>query len=135
MKSLILTTAIKFVMPLLFLFSLFLLFRGHNYPGGGFVGGLVAASAFVLYAIAEGIDGAKKIMRFSLEAVIAAGLLIALSSGIIPVFFGEAIFKGMWIDYPLPLIGKFGTPFLFDTGVYLVVTGITLKIIFSILEN
>lgn len=135
MKSLILTTAIKFVMPLLFLFSLFMLFRGHNYPGGGFVGGLVAASAFILYAIAEGIDVAKKIMIFSPEVIIAAGLLIALSGGIIPLLFGEVIFKGLWIDYPIPLIGKIGTPFLFDTGVYLVVTGITLKIIFSILEN
>jgi multicomponent Na+:H+ antiporter subunit B len=109
--------------------------RGHNFPGGGFVGGLVAASAFALYTIAESVDKAKGILKISPEFLIPAGLLTAVLSGIIPLLFGETVFKGIWIDYTLPLIGKFGTPFLFDIGVYLVVTGITLKIIFTILDN
>ena len=54
MTSLILRTATRFLMPLLLMFALFLFLRGHNAPGGGFVGGLVVAAAFVLYAIASG---------------------------------------------------------------------------------
>ncbi len=135
MKSFILSTSIKLLLPLLLLFSVFLLMRGHNFPGGGFVGGLVAASAFALYTIAESVDKAKGILKISPEFLIPAGLLTAVLSGIIPLLFGETVFKGIWIDYTLPLIGKFGTPFLFDIGVYLVVTGITLKIIFTILDN
>ncbi|MBN1634171.1 MAG: Na+/H+ antiporter subunit B [Ignavibacteria bacterium] len=134
MKSLILSTAIKFLLPLLILFSFFLLMRGHNYPGGGFVGGLVAASAFALYTLAEGVDKAGKILKISPEFLIPAGLLTAVLSGTISLFFGEPVFKGMWFDYAFPLVGKFGTPFLFDIGVYFVVTGITLKIIFTILD-
>ena len=60
MTSLILRTATRFLMPLLLLFALFLLFRGHNEPGGGFVGGLVVAAAFVLYAIAYGVDAGRR---------------------------------------------------------------------------
>jgi len=135
LKSFILTTAIKFIIPLLLLFSVFLLMRGHNFPGGGFVGGLVAASAFSLLALAEGIDKARKTLKVSPEFLIPSGLLLSVASGLVSVFYGEVVFQGIWINILIPVMGKIGTPFLFDTGVYIVVTGITLKIIFTILDN
>ena len=60
MKSIILSATARFLLPILFMFSLFLLVRGHNLPGGGFVGGLVAAAAFVLYAIAHDVEQARR---------------------------------------------------------------------------
>ncbi len=135
MKSTILQTAANYLMPLLLIFSFFLLFRGHNEPGGGFVGGLVAATAYVLYAIAYGIDKAKKILRSEPVNLIWAGLLIALISGLIAVSQGEIFMTGLWMEDKIPVIGKLGTPFLFDVGVYLLVLGITLKIIFVLAEE
>ncbi|HMN02746.1 MAG TPA: MnhB domain-containing protein, partial [Geobacter anodireducens] len=63
MQSLFLATAVRLLLPLLLLFSLFLLLRGHNEPGGGFVGGLVAAAAFALHALAHGVAAARRVLR------------------------------------------------------------------------
>ena len=135
MKSTILQTAANYLMPLLLMFSFFLLFRGHNEPGGGFVGGLVAATAYALYAIAYGIENAKIVLRSEPVNLIWAGLLVALISGLIAVLQGKIFMTGFWIDDKIPVIGKLGTPFLFDVGVYLLVLGIALKIIFVLAEE
>ncbi|HLW40594.1 MAG TPA: MnhB domain-containing protein, partial [Brumimicrobium sp.] len=63
MRSLILNTVSKILLPLLILFSVFVLLRGHNLPGGGFVGGLVASIAFILHAFANGLIETKKLIR------------------------------------------------------------------------
>src|SRR5690554_8239522 len=68
--SLILLTATRYLVPVLFLFSLYLLTRGHNEPGGGFVGGLVASSAFALYAIAHSLDQARALLRIPTRTMI-----------------------------------------------------------------
>ena len=82
MTSLILRTATRFLMPLLLLFALLLLFRGHNEPGGGFVGGLVVAGAFVLYAIAFGFDAGRRALLVDPSTLLGVGLLVALASGV-----------------------------------------------------
>jgi multicomponent Na+:H+ antiporter subunit B len=133
--SLILSTAARYLFPLLLLFSLFLLLRGHNEPGGGFVGGLVAAAAFSLYAIAEGVATARRVLGVDSRALIGVGLLVAAVSGLIPLAAGQPFMTGMWSDYTVPLLGKVGTPLLFDIGVYLVVVGVTLTIVFSLAEE
>ncbi|MBZ0180388.1 MAG: Na+/H+ antiporter subunit B [Melioribacteraceae bacterium] len=133
--SVILSTAVKYLIPLLLIFSFFLFLRGHNEPGGGFVGGLVAASAFALFAIANGFDEAKKFMKIEPIMLIALGLLIALLSGLVPMFFGLDFLTGIWFEKNFPIIGKLGTPLVFDIGVYLVVLGISTKIIFSLAEE
>ena len=81
MNSPIFRTAARLLMPLLLLFSVFLLFRGHNQPGGGFVGGLIAAAAFALYAIAFGVQRARQALLVRPMTLLGAGLLIALVSG------------------------------------------------------
>ncbi len=72
-NTLILHTAALFIMPLQLMFSVFLLFRGHDEPGGGFIGGLVAASAFVLYAFAFGAEPTRRILRAAPRDLLAAG--------------------------------------------------------------
>jgi len=75
--SLILSTATRLLLPLLLMFSIFLLLRGHNEPGGGFVGGLVAAAAFALHAIAYSVAATRRLLIIDPRALIGTGLLIA----------------------------------------------------------
>jgi multicomponent Na+:H+ antiporter subunit B len=137
MGTMILPTAARFLMPLLILFSLFLLLRGHNEPGGGFAGGLVAAAAFVLNAIAVGVADARRTAGIDPRMLIGLGLLLAAGSGVVALLVGRPFLTGLWIDLSLPGGGKLsiGTPLFFDIGVYLVVLGITVTIIFSLMEE
>jgi multicomponent Na+:H+ antiporter subunit B len=132
--SLILSTAARLLLPLLLLFSVFLLLRGHNEPGGGFVGGLVVAAAFALYALAEGVETARRALRVSTQTIIAAGLLVAAVSAVLPLLAGLPAMTGLWLENEVPIVGKVGTPLLFDVGVYLTVAGVTLRIILNMAE-
>ena len=134
MKSIILSTATRLLLPLLLVFSIFLLVRGHNEPGGGFVGGLVAAAALALYMIATDVSRVKRIFGIEPRTVIGIGLLTCLASGLVAFFRDLPFMTGQWLNTPLPVIGKVGTPLLFDTGIYLVVLGVTMTIILSLAE-
>lgn len=136
MHSLILTTATRYLLPLLLLFSLFMLFRGHNEPGGGFIGGLIAASGFALYAIARDVKEAEALMRVRPRTLITTGLLLSLSSGLVaPLISDKPFLTGVWSDISLPGVGTLGTALFFDVGVYLCVIGVTLLIIYSLAEE
>ncbi len=135
MFSIILTTASRYLLPLMLMFSFFLFLRGHNEPGGGFVGGLMAAAAYTLYLIANGLPEAKKLLKADPIKLIAIGLLLALLSGFISIAFGENFMTGIWSDDIFPIIKKIGTPLLFDLGVFFLVLGITLTIIFALAEE
>ena len=124
-------TAARLLMPLLLLFSVFLLFRGHNQPGGGFVGGLVAAAAFALYGIACGVQSARQALWVKPLTLLGAGLLMALASGLPAVLRGQPFLSAWWAAGPVAL----GTPVLFDVGVFLVVTGVVLMMIFTLAEE
>ena len=130
-NSPIFRTAARLLMPLLLLFSVFLLLRGHNEPGGGFVGGLVAAAAFALYAIAFGVQRARQALLVSPLTLLGAGLLLALLGGVPAVLRGEPFLSALWASGPVPL----GTPAVFDVGVFLVVAGVVLMMIFSLAEE
>lgn len=136
MNSLILNTISKTLLPLLVLFSVFVLLRGHYLPGGGFVGGLIAAIAFILHAFANGLNETKKILRIHPGFLIPIGLLIATLSAIAPmVITGEPLMTGLWYEKDIPILGKIGSALFFDAGVYFVVVGICLTIIFTISES
>ena len=135
MFSIILSTASRYLLPLMLIFSFFLLLRGHNEPGGGFVGGLVAAAAYALYLIANGVEEAKKLLKAEPIKLIAIGLLLAIISAFISVITGQDFMTGLWAKNEFPVIGKVGTPLLFDLGVYFLVLGIVTKIIFSLAEE
>jgi multicomponent Na+:H+ antiporter subunit B len=134
-QSLILSTATRYLLPLLLLFSFFLLLRGHNEPGGGFVGGLVAAAAFALYAIAIDVKATRGILKVEPRVLIGAGVLTAAFSGLLSLLAGKPFLTALWLKQPLPVLGKVGTPLLFDIGVYLLVLGVTLMIIFALVEE
>lgn len=137
MNSMILRTAVRFLMPLLILFSVFLLLRGHNQSGGGFAGGLVAAAAFALYSLAYNAAEARRVLRYPPALMIAVGLLVSLASGMVGLFAGKPFLTGLWAYIPIPGLGmlEIGTPVFFDIGVFLLVCGVTLMMIFSLEEG
>ena len=136
MDSLILRTATRFIVALMLLFSLFLLWRGHNLPGGGFIGSLVAATAFALYAMACGPAAVRAALRVDPRLIAGLGLLITLVAGLLPAFVGDPFLTGLWSK---PEIGgavlPLGTPLLFDIGVYLTVPGAGLAIMLALNER
>lgn len=128
MSSLILLTAVRFLKPLLLVLSAVILLRGHDDPGGGFVGGLVGAAAFSLEAISAGVPAAKRSLRASPHGLMAAGLLLAGLSGVAGMLAGDPFLTAQ------PIAGRIGTVLLFDAGVYLVVAGAVLLIVFELSE-
>jgi len=136
MNSIILRTATKLLFGLLLIFSVFLFLRGHNEPGGGFIGGLVGATSFALFAIAYGPAKSREILKLDPQVLIGLGILFAAISGIISILLGTPFMTGAWV---MPEVGgsvlHLGTPIIFDIGVYLVVVGFTLGVIFSLEEE
>lgn len=137
MTSIILRTATRYMFPPLLVFSVYLLLRGHQYPGGGFVGGLIAGSAFALYALAFDVASARKLLRIDPLLITAGGLAVALLSGMAGIFSGHPYLTGTWWEVPIHSGGTIaiGTPMIFDIGVYFVVLGVLLTLIFSLGEE
>jgi len=138
MRSELLKIAALHLKPLFLLLSVIAFLRGHNEPGGGFVGGLLAGSAYVLYGMAFGAGAVKKMRFVKPFSLIATGLMLALISGLTSPILGKGLFlEGVWIS--LHLLGgytlKIGTPLLFDAGVYLLVAGMIMLVMLSVMEE
>ena len=132
MRSVILLGTTRFLVILMMGFSLFLLWRGHNEPGGGFVGGLVASVAFGLLCISRGPDAARRTLRIDPRTLAGVGVGLALVAGVWGLVLGGSFLQGYWVT-----IGglKLGTPLLFDLGVYLVVIGAVATLLLSLEED
>ena len=137
MTSLILRTISRYHLPLLLLFSAFLFLRGHNAPGGGFIGGLVASTGWTLYAIAFDASAARQALRIDPQWLIVWGLALALGSGLVGFMEFTPFLTAKWAFVDIPGVGEvhLGTPLLFDLGVYLLVIGATLTIILALDEE
>lgn len=137
MGSLVLRTTARLLQPLLLLFSIFLLLTGHNQPGGGFIGALTAAAAFALLVFSHGPLRARASLGIEPRTLCALGLLTALASGSWQLLVGQPLLTPAWTTLTLPSLGplKVGTPLLFDLGVYLLVLGVTLWIVFALAEQ
>jgi multicomponent Na+:H+ antiporter subunit A len=137
LRSLILQTATRMLLPVLMLFSVFLLVRGHNEPGGGFTGGLVAAAGFALYAIAFDTTSARRALRVSQHVLIGTGLSLGALAGVVPMVRGDSFLTSMHGYATLPGIGQIelSSILVFDIGIYLVVLGVTLMIILNLGEE
>lgn len=135
MKTIIFKTASGYLLPILLLFSVFILLRGHYLPGGGFVGGLIASIAYVLHSFANGLEKTKGIIKFHPGFLMPIGLSLAVASGFAPLLEGLPFMTGLWSHDPIPVIGLIGSALFFDIGVYLVVVGVVLTIIFTISES
>lgn len=132
MNSLILRSSTRVLVLVVVILSFFMLLRGHNQPGGGFIGGLLAAGAFSLHLLAFGARETRALIRVDLRSVIGAGLFVSVLSGCIGILYGEAFMTGHWLPKPIPGIGKVGSVLLFDIGVFLAVLGTVLLILISL---
>ena len=136
MRSLILRTAAPMIVALMVLFSIFVLLRGHNEPGGGFIGGLIAVSALSIYGIAFGVETVRRAIVFHPLAIAGAGLLLSTLSGVLSVLFHVPFMTGLWVT---PMVLGVEIPLSsvmsFDIGVYLVVVGAVTSIALSLEER
>ncbi len=135
MNSLILQTTSRFLLALLVLFSIFMLLRGHNDPGGGFIGGLLVAGGFSLYGLAYDTPSARRMLRVDPRTLVGWGLLSAILSGCVAMLSGDPFLTGRWTPLALPGDVKLGTVLLFDIGVYLIVWGAVLLILLPLNEE
>ena len=121
----ILAMITRALLPFALLFSVFLLLRGHNLPGGGFIAGLMAAVALILHYVASGTEWTEKRLRLRYTRVIALGLLIAFATGLGALAFGHPFLSATFTYVHMPLIGEveLATAMLFDIGVFLTVIG------------
>lgn len=137
MESVILQIAARHMRPLLIILSFVVFYRGHNEPGGGFIGGLMLGAAYILYAMGFGVNKTQKSIPISPLVLTAIGLLLAMVAGIPAVLAGNVFMTGEWVTlfegtgFDL----KLGTPLLFDLGVYLTVAGMLMLVMFSIMEE
>lgn len=124
--SLLLTTGARTMVPTLVLFSVFLLIVGHDVPGGGFAGGLVASIGLLLMYLAFGERGLRRALPIDSLAVVGFGLLLAVGAGLIGVVAGGAFLTSTFVAVEAPVLGeiKLSSLLLFDLGVYVLVVGV-----------
>ena len=118
---------------LLAMLSVFMLTRGHHAPGGGFVGGLLFASAITVQILAHGTLRARRILRVDPRSMIGVGLALAAASGLAGLVVGQPLLTPQTWLY-LPGLGYLGTELLFDAGIYLLVGGSVLAMLFALAE-
>lgn len=138
MTSLILQTASRTLSHTIVVFSLFLLFAGHNNPGGGFIGGLVGAAALVLRYNAEGIADPRRVVRARPAHLLGTGGLLAVLAGVAGLLAGGAFLEGVTLEWAqAPVFGdvKLSSVLLFDIGVYLIVVGVVYAILDALGEG
>lgn len=137
MNSIILQLAAKYLRWLFIIFAVLALLRGHNDPGGGFIGGLMAGLAIVYRGLAYDAFQIKERLQNIPEWSIAGGLFVIVLSFFPSLILGKTIMTGVWLKIPLPLVGelKLGSPFLFDIGVFFTVIGVTLMFVFSLTQK
>jgi multicomponent Na+:H+ antiporter subunit A len=130
-RSVIVDTAVRLIFPSALVLSVYLLFAGHNQPGGGFVGGLVAGAAMALVYVAGGIDDVRTVARVQPWTVLGVGLLIAAGTALAPLVTGGALLEHGKVELDPPLLGhvKVTSTLVFDIGVYVLVVGLVLMVL------
>ncbi|HZG87029.1 Na(+)/H(+) antiporter subunit B [Paenibacillus sp.] len=136
-NDVILRTAAKVVMFIILAFAAHLFFAGHNEPGGGFIGGLMTASALVLLALAFDLKTIRNVVPIDFRTLTAIGLMIAVLTGVGSFVFDVPFLSHTFAYKHLPFLGEkeLATAVLFDLGVFLSVVGVTMTIILSIGED
>ncbi len=131
---LIMATFVRLLLPLALLVSVYILLRGHNAPGGGFIAGLITAVALIMQYLANGVAWTSARMPASNDRIIFVGLAIAVLTGLASGLFGYPFLTSAFGHFSLPLIGEFelASAMAFDLGVYLVVVGATLMILINL---
>ncbi len=124
MNTLIFRTIAPLLTVVMLVFSVFVLLRGHNEPGGGFIGGLIAASAVAIYGIALGARAARTALKVHPLAIAGFGLAMAALSGTVSMLYDLPFLTGLWSSFVMGDVDvSISTPMVFDIGVYFVVFG------------
>lgn len=133
-RSIILEVVVRIIFHALMIVSVYLLLTGHNTPGGGFTGGLVAGLALVARYLAGGRTELGATVTLDAGRILGAGLSFAVLTALVPLFFGEAALTSSWVDLNLGFLGEISivTSTFFDVGVYLVVFGLVLDVLRSL---
>ena len=133
-RSLVLSTTVGAVFPTAMVFSVYLLFAGHNQPGGGFIGGLVAGAALVLRHVEGGSEALRRTLRVAPTTLLGLGLLLAAATAVAPWLAGGQLLESGKLERDLPLLGtvKATSALPFDVGVYLVVVGLVLGLLLTL---
>jgi multisubunit Na+/H+ antiporter MnhB subunit len=134
MTTVVLNTIARIILPLLLMFSLYLLGRGHNSPGGGFIAGVLAGLTIALQLNVFGIKYVRNIFVFDSISIIFLGLLMAAGTGFVSIVFGFPFLTSSFKIINLPLLGKveIASAFFFDVGIFLVVVGTVSAIVSTI---
>ena len=129
-RVIIFDVSVRVIFPALLAGSVYLLLAGHNQPGGGFVGGIVAGAAIALRYVAGGTHEVRSLSRAHPWTVLGSGLLLAAVTAVAPLFVGGEVLEAASVDLDIPVLGavKAGSTLLFDIGVYLVVVGLVLMV-------
>lgn len=130
MNTLIFRTMAPLIAGVMLLFSIVVLLRGHNDPGGGFIGGLIAASAAAIYGMARGVGEVRRILRFNPIVFSGFGVVLGIAVGLVSAFAGAPFLTALWLPGYL-----FGVPGAFDIGVYFVVFGTMTAIVLALEED
>ena len=133
MNTVIFRTLSPFISALTLVMSVFITLRGHNEPGGGFIGGLIAASAFALLGLSHGVPRVRRALHFHPMSYAGFGLLLAAATGVLSLMLAKPFMTGLWV-FPAPLGVEIplSTPMFFDIGVYFVVAGAMTSIALSL---
>lgn len=136
-NDVILRTVVQVVVFIILTFAIYLFFAGHYSPGGGFVAGLVLATAVLLLYLTFDANTVKKGLPVDFKVVAAIGVFLAIMTAILPVFFGQPFLKMSSIAVHFPLIGEkeLATVLIFELGVALTVVGVVMTIILSVSEG
>ncbi len=132
MKSVILKAATRLLSGIVLVFAVYLLWRGHHVPGGGFIGALVAGTAFALIALTDGPDTVRSGLFVAPQHLMGIGMVFAVGAGTAAVFQGQPFLTGLWWPARAAVVG---TPLLFDAGVFLVVLGAILTVLLALEET
>jgi multisubunit Na+/H+ antiporter MnhB subunit len=133
-RSVILTEADRWLFPVVLLVSVYITFRGHNAPGGGFIGGLIAGAAFIIRYLAGTPLTTRWNQTLNPTTYIGTGLVIAVVTALVPLAYGDALLESAIWKWDVPAIGevKLVSSSLFDLGVYLLVIGVVLLSLVSL---
>jgi multicomponent Na+:H+ antiporter subunit A len=129
-RHVVVDLSVRLIFQAVLVGSIYLLFAGHNQPGGGFVGGLLAGAAVAMRYTAGGIAEVRSIARFAPWTILGTGLLLAGITASVPLLLGDEVLEAAKIEADLPLLGvvKATSSLPFDVGVYLLVIGLVLMV-------
>jgi multicomponent Na+:H+ antiporter subunit A len=132
--SVVLDEADRWLFRVILVVSLFVLFKGHNAPGGGFAGGLIAGGAFVLRYLAGGALRLRRTLALRPLAGIGLGLFVSGSTAFVPALLGDPALTSAIVTLDVPVLGdvKVVSSALFDVGVYMLVVGVVVQVLLSL---